>query len=167
MPFSSDASSAAKMTTPDSRSRMRLRPVHVWWLGVIVFAPSAFAWLFTVGYSLFNGTLDCRLDWQSTRHVYLPFLAAFVGLCVPLLCLRFLRNVTPRVVTVLFASYVAGMVAWGIADIRNQNFQIAGHEYPNSPLADGHKHHFHSYYTWYFLPYALIEREDTPTNTGL
>lgn len=58
----------------------------------------------------------------------------------------------------MFGIYLTAMVGWGIIDIRNENYQMGGHEYPNGPFIDGHRYYFHAYYTWYFLPYKLIEK---------
>jgi hypothetical protein len=46
--------------------------------------------------------------------------------------------------------------AWGVLDIRNEHYQIGGHDYPNGILVDGHRHYWHLYFTWYFLPYKWI-----------
>ena len=58
---------------------MRIRPVHSWWLGVALFAPSVLVWLSVFGVSIYRGMFNCPFDWHGIRFVYLPFLAAFLG----------------------------------------------------------------------------------------
>ena len=137
---------------------MRMRPFHAWWLGVVLFAPSLFLWISVFVLFSFKGLLDCHFDWYGIRHVYLPLLAALVGFCVPLVCLRILKRSQPGVWVSILVVYFVIMLAWGIIDVRYENYQVGGHSYPNGPLVDGHKYYFHQYYTWYFLPYRWIER---------
>lgn len=90
--------------------------------------------------------------------MYLPFAAAMIGFTLPLYCLIRLRTVAWRFNGSLFAGYLTLVIIWGVIDIRCEQYQIGGHEYPSGVMVDGHKHYFHSYWTWYFLPYRWIER---------
>lgn len=136
---------------------MKPRAFHIWWLGILLFAPAVFLWTFVIAMFSIKGEFDCPFDWFGIRHIYLPLVAAWLGLAVPVVCLRVLRHARPRVWVSTFVVYVAVMLIWGIVDIRFQNYQVGGHRYPNGPLVDGHKYYFHQYYTWYFLPYRWIE----------
>ncbi len=53
-------------------------------------------------------------------------------------------------------AYIAFMMLWGFVDVRHENYQTGGHDYPNGVLIDGHRHYWHLYFTWYFLPYEWI-----------
>ena len=133
-----------------------MRPVHIWWIGVAVFAPS----LVLSGlllYVSFRTGPPPQFDWYMTRKCYLPLSAAILGFSIPLVCLRRLRHASGRLCGWSFAAYVAVMLTWGVIDVRCVNYQIGGHEYPNGVLVDGHKYYFHTYITWYFLPYRWIE----------
>lgn len=135
-----------------------MQPFHIWWIGVVLFGPPAALWVLIIVVFSVIGMFDCPFDWHGIRHFYIPFFAALVGLVVPLVCLRALRRSSPRVWVSVFVVYVVAMLTWGIVDIRCENYQMGGHDYPNGPLADGHKYYFHQYYTWYFLPYRWIEK---------
>ncbi len=137
---------------------MHIRPFHVWWLGVLLFAPSLLIWALAIGMPIYMGIFRCPFDWFHIRFVYLPLFAALSGLTVPAACLRLLRAASWRVTSWAFAAYLAVFLTWGIIDIRNENHQVGGHDYPNGPLVDGHKYYWHQYYTWYFIPYRWIER---------
>jgi hypothetical protein len=47
------------------------------------------------------------------------------------------------------------MLTWGIVDIRYENYQMGGQR---GSFIQGHRYYFHSYFTWYFLPYRWIEK---------
>ncbi len=138
--------------------KIRIRPFHSWWLGVLFFAPAVFIWIAAFVLFAIKGILDCPFDWYGIRHIYLPFVAALVGLMVPIVCLRVLRRSHPRVWISTLLIYITVMLTWGVVDIRYQNYQVGGHNYPNGPLVDGHRYFSHHYYTWYFLPYRWIEK---------
>jgi hypothetical protein len=133
-----------------------LRPVHIWWLGVLLFLPACLLWGISAVMYLWKFKQFGSLDWHGFTHVYLPMFAAVVGLCVPLLFLRRFRNLPARPTFRAFAIFVTIMLAWGILDIRNENYQIGGHDYPSGVLQGGHSHYYHGYFTWYFLPYRWI-----------
>jgi hypothetical protein len=137
---------------------MSIRPVHTWWLGVALFTPSVLAWLIPTALFISKGLFDCPFDWPGITHVYLPMFAAVVGFTVPLVCLWRLRGSSWRVTGWAFACYLAVMLTWGIIDIRQQHYQMGGHDYPNGPRVDGHRYYWHVYYTWYFIPYRWIEQ---------
>jgi hypothetical protein len=128
----------------------------MWWLGVALFTPSVLLWLVAIAL-FYEGMWECAFDWEGARGLYLPMFAAVVGFAVPLLCLRCLRSSSWRVTGRVFAGYLAVMLIWGIIDVRQQHYQIGGHEYPGIVI-DGHSHYFHVYLTWYFLPYKWIEQ---------
>lgn len=137
---------------------MKPSPFHVWWVGIVLFGPAVLMWI--AGFILFHvkGMLDIPFDWHAVKSIYLPFAAALLGLCVPVVCLRLLRKSPTRKWAPVFAIYATLMLTWGIIDIRSENYQIGGHSYPNGPLIDGHRYYYHSYITWYFLPYRWIEK---------
>ena len=137
---------------------MNLRPVHIWWLGVALFAPSIFIWVWLLGISICKGMFNCPFDWHGITHIYLPLFAAVAGFTTPLIFLRYLRHASWRLTAWLFMAYLAVILTWGIVDIRLEHYQMGGHENPNGPLVDGHRYYWHSYWTWYFLPYEWIER---------
>ena len=136
---------------------MKLRPFDIWWLGVLLFTPSLALW--TILIVLFwNGGADYTPSWSNLRHTFLPCLAALLGFCVPIVCLRLLRRSPPRLWVPVFVTYCVILLTWGLIDIRHENYQVGGHNYPNGILVNGHKYYFHHYYTWYFLPYRWIEK---------
>ena len=123
-----------------------------------MFTPSILTWLIVFGLTIAKGMFNAPFDWHSIRHVYLPLFAAIVGFTVPLLCLRFLSHASWQVTGWAFGAFLSLMLTWAVIDIRHENYQMGGHDYPNGPLVDGHKHYWHIYYTWYFIPYRWIER---------
>lgn len=133
-------------------------PSHwIWWAGAALFAPGFFTWISISVFALFQDMLNLPpFDRSGIAGVYLPMLAAIVGFTIPLLCVRWFRRASWRINGVAFGIYLAAMLTWGILDIRNENYQYGGHDYPNG-LSDGHRHYTHSYWTWYFLPYRWIE----------
>lgn len=137
---------------------MRIRPVQIWWLGVGLFTPSILIWVWLLGVSIYKGLFNCPFDRHGISHIYLPLFAALVGFVTPLICLRLLRHASWRFTGWTFAAFLAVMFSWGIIDIRLEHYQMGGHDYPNGPLIDGHRHYWHSYWTWYFLPHEWIER---------
>jgi hypothetical protein len=137
---------------------MRFRPVHIWWLAVALFTPSVFIWAFSTAIFVYKGMFNCPFDRHGIIRVYLPMFAAVVGFFVPLVCLRVLRAASWRHTGWLFTTYLGLMLTWGVIDIRHEHYQMGGHDYPNGPLVDGHRYYWHSYFTWYFLPYEWIER---------
>jgi len=136
---------------------MRVRPVHIWWIGVLLFLPSCLLWGYFSVMCIWKFKQLGSLDWYGFTHVYLPLVAALVGFILPLLCLRLCRQSSWRVTGWAFAGYLAVVVAWAAADIRHEHYQIGGHDYPNGPLVDGHRYYWHVYFTWYFIPYRWIE----------
>src|SRR3989304_2615039 len=137
---------------------MKIRPFHVWWIGVILFGASLFAWITATVLFLLKDIANLSFNWYYIKNIYLPFFAAFVGFCIPVVCLRVLKRSPARVWICIFVIYVVVMLIWGIIDIRCEHYQVGGHKYPHGPLVDGHKYYFHYYWTWYFLPYRLIEK---------
>ena len=123
-----------------------------------LFTPSVLIWLITTSLFIYKGMFRCPFDWHGITHVYLPMFAAVVGFIVPLVCLRWLRGSSWRTTAWAFVGYLAAMLVWGIIDIRHEHYQVGGHEYPNGPLIDGHRHYWHVYYTWYFIPYRWVEQ---------
>jgi len=135
----------------------RARPVQLWWIGVALFFPSLLLWacsIVTIAWYL--GGVTYTFDGHGVTHIHVPLCAAVLGVCLPVACLRRLRTASWRVTTGCFALYLAVMLTWGWFDVRNENYQVGGHDYPNGILADGHKHYWHLYFTWYFLPYRWI-----------
>ena len=130
------------------RPPMSIRPVHIWWFGVVLFTPSLIAWLWTSGRFVYGGTFRWQMDWIGITRVYLPVCAAFLGLVIPLTALRFFQSASLRRTMLLFVTYVVSFVLWGVTDIQHQNWQARG-------MLD--KQYWHAYYTWYFLPYRWIE----------
>lgn len=139
-------------------NKIKVRPFHIWLIGVMFFAPALLVWIVFIILFSVKGMFDCPFDEHGVRHIYLPFLAAVLGFCIPVICLRVLRQTSARVWVPIFIAYCVIMLMWGIIDIRCENYQVGGHRYPNGPLVDGHRYYFHQYYTWYFLPYRLIEK---------
>jgi hypothetical protein len=136
-------------------NKIKVRPFHIWLLGIVLFAPSLLIWIFSV---VSFGLFHCPFNEFYIRLFYLPFLAAVLGFCIPLVCLRVLKRTPARVWVCVFVAYCIIMLSWGIIDIRCENYQMGGHYYPHGPLVDGHRYYFHRYFTWYFLPYRLIEK---------
>jgi hypothetical protein len=149
-------------TSPQPKASSRclpwtVRPFHVWWVAVVVFGMSVLIWALNVIPVVAVGWWNCPLDWPGIRQVYLPMFAAVVGFAVPVVALGKLKHSRCRVWLPIFLTYVLVMLTWAIIDIRCQNYQLGGHDYPNNPVVDGHKYYYHQYYTWYFMPYRLIE----------
>lgn len=136
---------------------MHLKPVHVWWIGVFLFLPSCLLWGWFGVMSIWKFKQFGTPDWYGLTHVYLPMLAAIVGLSVPMICLRRFGKLSAKPTFSAFAVFVAVMLAWGVLDVRNEHYQVNGHDYPNGVLVDGHRHYWHLYFTWYFLPYRAIQ----------
>jgi len=137
---------------------MRIRPVHLWWLGVVLFTPSLFMWGYCLVLLIHKGIFDAPFDIYGITRVYLPLFAAAIGFAIPLFCLRFLRNALWPGTVRAFCSYLAAMLVWAAIDIRHEHYQIGGHDYPHGILIDGHRYYWHVYFTWYFIPYRWIER---------
>jgi hypothetical protein len=135
-----------------------IRPFHIWWVGIFLFAPSILVWGFSITLAILKGDFCPEYNKYMTLHIYFPLIAALVGLIVPVTCLWRLRDVSWRKSICVFAGYLVIFFTWGIIDIRNENYQMGGHAYPNDPLIDGHRYYFHDYFTWYFLPYRCIEQ---------
>lgn len=138
---------------------MKVRPISLWWFGVALFAPSIALWSFVIGISASHGTFNPGFDRVAVFSVYLPLVAAVVGIGVPIVCLHCLNNASWKVTRLAFSGYLSAMLVWGSVDVRSGNYQVGGHDYPNGPLADGHSQYWHFYVTWYFFPYKLIERQ--------
>ncbi len=138
--------------------KMKMQPFYIWWLGVAFFAPAVFIWVTMFVLFPIKGLFDCPFDWHGIRYIYLPFLAAVLGLCILVVCLRVMRRTSARVCVWVFIAYSVIMLTWGIIDIRCENYQLGGYKYPNGPLVDRHRYYFHQYYTWYFFPYRWIEK---------
>ena len=139
-----------------ARPFKQLRPAYIWLIGVVVFTPSLVLWGYYFWMALFNGRFNCAFDSYGVRYVYLPLFAAIAGFFVPAFCFLRLRHASRKKTISMFVGYVMVMLIWGVLDIKNENYQIGGHDYPNSPQADGHKHYWHLYLTWYFLPHKFI-----------
>ena len=140
-----------------TKSGLFVKPRHIWWMGVLIFAPGFVVWVVVITLGVVNGTFSGSFDFHSIQRLYLPFLAATVGVFVPFACMRFFKDASTKVIWVMFVTYLVAMLAWGIADIRAENYQLGGHEFPDNIQEGDHAHYFHAYYTWYFLPYKLIE----------
>lgn len=138
---------------------MRIRPVHTWWLGAGLFTPSILIWGYSLSLFIYSGMFSVSFDWHGVTRFFLPLLAAVLGFTVPLFCMRLLRRASWRLTGLAFAGYLVVMLAWAVIEIRNEHYQMGGHDYPNGPLVDGHRYYWHIYYTWYFVPYRWIERE--------
>lgn len=135
---------------------MRVRPVHIWWIGVLVFLPSCLLWGYFSVMCIWEFKQFGSLDWYGFTHVYFPLFAAIFGLSVPLVCLRRLRDLSAKATFIAFSAFVALMLTWGVLDIRSEHYQVGGHDYPHGVLEDGHRYYWHLYITWYFLPYRWI-----------
>jgi hypothetical protein len=126
---------------------MHIRPVHIWWLGVALFAPSLLIWGAEIGPDAIFGNLDVHR--MTLTQVYLPLAAALLGFTFPLVCVRFLRNASWRFTAWAFAGYLGFMLSWATIDIRHQHAQGSALEVD-----------FHSrgiYFTWYFIPPELTK----------
>jgi len=130
---------------------MRVRPVHIWWIGVALFTPSVLIWMTTTSISLSEGVFYDSFDWRGITRIYLPMLAAFLGFIIPVGCLRLLRSSAWTVNALLFGGYLALLLAWGIIDIRHSHWQTRMKNY-----SEGGETSL-TYYTWYFMPYKWIE----------
>ena len=104
-----------------------MRPVHIWWFGVVLFTPSLLFWALSLRV-LYRTGLEFQFDWFVIRHFYLPMFGAILGFSVPLVCLRRLRNVPSRVPRLLFSAYLAVILTWAVIDVRCFNYQIGGHD---------------------------------------
>jgi hypothetical protein len=135
---------------------MRVRPFHIWWIGSLFFLPSCLLWGYFSVLCIWKFNQFGSLDWHGFTHVYLPCFAAIFGFCFPLGCLKWLRGLSLRATLTGFGCFVAVMLAWGYFDIKAEHYQVAGLDYPSGVLEDGHRHYWHLYFTWYFLPYRWI-----------
>jgi hypothetical protein len=135
---------------------MRFRPFFVWLLGVVLFLPSCVIWGYFSVLCIWKFKQFGSLDWHGVTHVYLPLFAAVLGLCFPLVCLRWFRALSSRATLGAFAGYMALMLTWGVLDIKAEHYQVGGHDYPHGAIEDGHRYYWHLYFTWYFLPYRWI-----------
>jgi hypothetical protein len=124
---------------------LNVRLIHIWWLPAFVFLPSVLVWIYSMILSV-----------PGFTHAYLPMFAAVLGLLIPLIALKRFRTASNKVVLATFFVFVTVMLAWGFTDIRHENYQIGGHDYPNGILVDGHRYYWHLYFTWYWLPYKSI-----------
>ena len=135
---------------------MRAKPVHIWWIGVGLFAPSCTIWAYFSVLIIWRFGRFGSLDLHGVTHTYLPLLAAMLGLGVPFFFLRHFRKLSTNATLTAFLVYLVLMLTWGVFDIRGERYQIGGHDYPNGIVEDGHRHYWHLYFTWYFLPYKWI-----------
>jgi hypothetical protein len=142
------------------RLAMKIKPVHIWYVGVMVFGLSVLLWTCSIVLIAIKFKPDLRTDSYAVTDLYLPLLAAFLGICWPLASLRRLRNASRRKNLICFGVYVVVMLAWGVTDVKHERYQVGGHDYPNNPLVDGHRYYWHIYFTWYFLPYRSIHNYD-------
>jgi hypothetical protein len=140
---------------------VKLRASQIWWLGIGLFTPSVLLWLFSLGLFIYNGDFNCPFDWFGIRHVHLPLIAAVLAFGVPVLLVKMPKLASWRVNLNFFICYAIVFLAWAVVDIRNQNYQMSVH-YKHPPLASGEKCEYcsHRYFTWYFMPYRLIEKTD-------
>lgn len=148
---------------------MRVRFYQVWWLGVALFVPSVMVWLGAFVWSICIGRFQTYFDSYGLCYMYLPMLAATIGVAFPLLMLRKRQSLSHRAHGFILAGYCAVLVAWGSLDVRLAHCQLSGnhcagdpfdfcHYYPKFLASDSHV-----YFTWYFLPYRLIEPADWRT----
>jgi hypothetical protein len=135
---------------------MKARSAHVWWIGFALFAPSLLIWAYFIVAVAWKFRPTSDLSWHSFTHTYFPLCAAVLGTCVPIVCLQRLRDAPMKLNGGAFAFYITAMPTWGVLDVRNEHYQVGGHDYPNGILADGHRYYWHLYFTWYFMPYRWI-----------
>ena len=117
---------------------MRIRPVYIWLPGVFFFGLSIIIWGRLLGGFVRNGQFDWTLDRHSVAYLYLPLLAAGVGLVTPLVCLWRLWAASWRSNARLFTIYAAIMLTWGAIDVRLERYQLGGHHHEGNPLIEGH-----------------------------
>ena len=92
----------------------RLRALHLWWLPMGLFGGSILMWVCALILQVWlsdAGGISLEFDRHAVSHIYLPFLAAILGVGVPLACLRKLRAASSRVHVRLFVIFVVGMLA--------------------------------------------------------
>lgn len=131
------------------------RPADLWLTGPVVFAPTLLLWVFQLQTWVFvRPRASWQFDTDAIRYTYLPMLAAVIGFGLPWFGLRLCGNTTFKKALAAVACYWLIMLGWGVIDIRHYNYQIGGH-YSRAP-EDG-PGYFHAYFTWYFLPYYVIE----------
>src|SRR5436190_1120224 len=105
---------------------MKIRPVHTWWLGLALFAPSVLIWALTLVVFLLRGMWNCPFDWYGITQVYLPLFAAILCFTTPLVCMRLLRSASWRRTAWFFAVYVVVWFSWAVIDVRQSHYQIRG-----------------------------------------
>ena len=142
---------------PLPKKKRIARISYIWLLGFAVFLPSILMWVFSFGIAIYKNQFDWSMNWHNARFLYLPFFAAVVGFSIPTYCFLRLQHASVKKHSLLFTTYLAVLLIWGAIDIKNENYQIGGHDYPNGPMTDGHKFYWHTYFTWYFFPYRAIE----------
>lgn len=125
-----------------SLAAMHFRPVNIWWVGAGLFAPSVLWWVIELLPIMICGDME----WTTSplKQIYLPFVAALVGLTVPLVSLRMLKNASWCFTSCAFLGYLVCMLSWATLDIRHQHAQ------GNALQEDFHSRNI--YFTWYFVP---------------
>ena len=136
---------------------MRIRLVYIWWVGVILFAPSLLIWAFSLALIIYNGMSFLPFVWNGIKIFYLPLFAALIGFSAPLVCLWLLKSATTKVNASLFALYFTVMLIWGVIDVRHENYQMSYFQKKEQTLAEDQWQYVHCYFTWWFLPYRCIE----------
>jgi hypothetical protein len=138
--------------------KIKVRPFYIVWLfSILIFAPALIGWIYFIYLGIWHDLFDFAfINKYCKANFYLPLLATILGLTIPIICLRVLNEQPTKVWITVFVIYLIIMLMWGIVDIRCENYQIGGESFTNGD-------YFHSYITWYFMPYRWIEkRNDNP-----
>jgi hypothetical protein len=130
---------------------MKARPSHIWFVPIFLFGLSTLRWVAFTGFLAYFGELEWPLDYFGITHVYLPFLAALLGLSVAIVAARVLRRSVLRKNLCALTIYALTFLSWGVVDIRYFHYQAF-----HCGMHDGKS--WEDYWTWYFIPYDFVPR---------
>jgi len=134
---------------------MKARPAYVWFVPIFLFGFSTFLWAAITGLFAYHGELVWPRDYYGVTNTYLPLLASLLGLSVAIVAARNLWHSIFRKNLCVLAVYTVTFVSWGVVDIHYYHYQAF-----HCGLQGGASRE--DYWTWWFIPQALVPRCGTP-----
>jgi hypothetical protein len=130
---------------------MKARPSYIWFVPILLFSLSTARWVAFIGLFAYFGELEWPRDYFGVTHIYLPLLASLVGLSAAIVAARvFWRSVLQTNLWAL-AIYSLTFLSWGIVDIHYFHYQVF-----HCGIYGGVS--WEDYWTWWFIPQALVPR---------
>lgn len=129
----------------------KARPAHFWFVPIYLFALSMLRWSVMVGVLTYRGDLEWRVDRCATVFVYLPMLAAFLGISFAMSGAYFLWRSSMQKNLLVLLLYSLIFLSWGVTDIyyhHRQEFRCS--------VAGEIKGAGEHYWTWWFIPHSVL-----------